>query len=696
VEEQNVRVEESETALAERVRQLEAELAAVRQELEAAHEKQRRGDETFRRFSDSGILGIGLFRPSGAFVFGNEALLKLFGCSAGEMAAGSEAWDQLTPPEWADRQGRAMEELESTGHCAPHEREFLRRDGTRFWGLFTGVRMADDTAVAFLLDVTERRRAEQAVSAEREWLHVTLSSIGDGVIATDQGGSVLFMNPVAERLTGWTEAEAKGRPLEQIFAIINEDSRQPVANPVSKVLAHGLIEGLANHTLLIARDGTERPIDDCAAPIRQAGGALQGVVLIFHDVTERRQMERQLEERARRLAETDRRKDEFLAILAHELRNPLAPVRNALHLLRQHGGDAKGERLREMMERQVDHMARLVDDLLEVSRITRGTITLDRQRLEVGRVVRWAAEAQQAAADAAGVTLALDIPLTPVWVCGDETRLAQVLANLLENALKFTERGGSVSVALTVDSRLWAVGSSDKGVADAAAFDSAGLPTAHCPLSTAVLTVTDTGIGIEPELVPHLFESFAQADRSLERSRGGLGLGLAMVKGLVELHAGTVTAASAGVGAGARFTVVLPLEPELSALSDRPPPPAPARVTLRVLVVEDNWDAAESLRMLLESFAHEVTVARTGPEGVEAAARVQPDVVLCDIGLPGMDGYAVATALRQNPSTTGMRLVAVTGYGQEEDRRRAREAGFDEHLVKPVDPERLLATLAAP
>jgi PAS domain S-box-containing protein len=632
-----------------------------------------------------------------------------------------------------------------------------------------------------------RRRTEHALAAERERLRVTLTSIGDAVIVTNAAGQATFLNPIAETLTGWRQVEAEGKALDQVFPIFNEETRQPAQSPVERVLREGAVVGLANHTLLIARDGVEKPIDDSAAPIRGEHGEIVGVVLVFRDVTERREAERALrnsqerlqmmvesvsdyaiftldlggcitswntgaervfgysegevlgqsgsllftpEDRAsgvperemetagstgragddrwhqrkdgsrffasgmvtpmhdaaghligftkvarditerkraeEALTEADRRKDEFLAMLAHELRNPLAPLRNAVQILRFRSGDVSTvERVREMMDRQVQHMTRLIDDLLDVSRITRGKIALRRERLDLSRLIRLNAEDHQQGFDAAGLTLKLQVSETPVWVLGDVARLTQVLDNLLENARKFTDRGGEVRVRLVGDEA-----------------------SGH-----AIVSVRDTGIGIEPRTIPGLFEVFAQADRSLDRSRGGLGLGLPLLKGLIELHGGRVEAHSEGIGYGAEFIFWLPQAEELPALSQSAAPLLHGQKQLRILVVEDNVDAAESLRMLLELSSYEVIVTHSGAAGVEVAHREQPDVVVCDIGLPGMDGFAVARALRENPLTAAARLIAVTGYGQEEDRQRAREAGFDDHLTKPVDPEVLLSRL---
>jgi signal transduction histidine kinase/ActR/RegA family two-component response regulator len=382
-------------------------------------------------------------------------------------------------------------------------------------------------------------------------------------------------------------------------------------------------------------------------------------------------LERKRDEEA--LREADRRKDAFLAMLAHELRNPLAPVRTAVGVLKMAGpAEPPLAQAREMIERQVAHMARLIDDLLDVSRIGRGRILLRRQPLDLARLARDAVEDHRRLLEETGLKLLTDFPDRPMPILGDPTRLAQVVGNLVQNAAKFTDAGGVVEVRLATE------------------------PDGR----VAVLSVRDTGIGMEADLLGRLFEPFSQADRSLDRSRGGLGLGLALVKGLVELHGGTILAASPGLDRGSEFTVRLPLNPALSppAPSERAPP-APSGASLQVLIVEDNRDAAESLRLLLEMQGYRVVVAHTGRAALEVARREPPDLVLCDIGLPGgMDGYALARALRTDSSRPSPHLIALSGYGQEEDQRRAHEAGFARHLTKPVDPavlSELLDSLAA-
>jgi signal transduction histidine kinase/ActR/RegA family two-component response regulator len=372
------------------------------------------------------------------------------------------------------------------------------------------------------------------------------------------------------------------------------------------------------------------------------------------------------------LREADRRKDEFLATLAHELRNPLAPIRNSVELLRLDGADTTA---RDIIERQVRQLARLVDDLLDVSRITLGKIRLQRERLTLERVVTDAVESSRATIEASSHQFTVTLPPEPVVLDGDAVRLAQVLSNLLTNAAKYTEKGG----------HLWLT---------------ADVSRSEGRAPEAVIAVGDTGIGISPEQLPHIFEMFAQTTPALERSHGGLGIGLALVRGLVELHGGRVEAHSAGAGMGSEFLVRLPIVEDAAAAETLEPgvqdETAPVPRKCRVLVVDDNKDAAKSLSILLELRGHETAVAHDGLEAVQATATFRPDVVLLDIGLPKLDGYGAARHIRQRPWGKTMPLVALTGWGQDEDKRRAMEAGFDHHLTKPVDPadlEKLLASI---
>ena len=379
--------------------------------------------------------------------------------------------------------------------------------------------------------------------------------------------------------------------------------------------------------------------------------------------------ERKLEDLSRRLAQqhgalerADRAKEEFLSMLAHELRNPLGTISNAIEVLRiKGGGDETWTRAIDAAERQVHRQALLVDDLLEASRVTRGQVELHCERLDLAELVRQVGEEYRATLDEGRIALSLEGTDEPLPVWGDRQRLTQALSNLLENAFKFSSPGGSIRVR---------AGRAAQGRAE--------------------VSIKDSGSGITADVLPHVFEVFSQGEQSLDRSMGGLGVGLAVVKGLIDLHGGEVTARSEGEGKGSEFILSLPLTSRVPAQVPEPVVPLEGR---RILVVEDNPDAAATMRDFLELSGHEVELASSGVDGVEAARLFHPEVVLCDIGLPGMDGFEVAVELRRDPATADAQLIAVTGYGREEDRRRSKAAGFDLHLTKPVDPAQLRQVL---
>jgi PAS domain S-box-containing protein len=537
---------------------------------------------------------------------------------------------------------------------------------------------------ALAAEVAERRRREEALRQSEERFRLLVEGTTDhALFMLDPQGHVASWNPGAERIKGYVAEEIVGQHFSRFYPREATDRGWP-AEGLRRAEAEGRFE---DEGWRVRKDGSTFWANVVLTALRDETGRLRGFSKVTRDLTERRRkeeelrqlhrdLERRVEERTAALAasnealrEADRRKDQFVMMLAHELRNPLAPLLNSLELLQAAGADPNVvEQARRIMSRQVGHMARIIEDLVDVSRLLRGRVELRPERLDLGRFVRTALEDQRPALDRAGLSLDAELPELPVWVHADPTRLRQVLENLLQNAAKFTDRGGRVTVRVQADAGRQA----------------------------AVLTVRDTGVGIEPALLPHLFDAFTQADRSLDRSKGGLGLGLSLVKGLVELHGGTVRAGSGGPGRGSEFVVCLPLQPEPAAVTAMPAPPERPPRSLRVLVVEDNHDAAESLRMLLELYGYEVAVAHTGPEGVEAARQWRPDVVLCDIGLPELDGYGVVRELRRDPATAGARVIAVTGYGNDEDRLRSREAGFDAHLTKPADPVALQVLLARP
>jgi PAS domain S-box-containing protein len=510
-------------------------------------------------------------------------------------------------------------------------------------------------------DPTQQSTERLRQSEERYRLLV--ESVKDyAIFMLDPTGHILTWNVGAERLKRYTAAEIIGKHFSTFYTQDAKDRKWP-EEELRRAVAEGRLE---DEGWRVRKDGTRFWANVVITPLFDTTDRLTGFAKVTRDLTERMAGE----EQARQLARAEaarveaeaaaRQKDEYLAMLAHELRNPLAPVLTTVTTLRIGGTDPRvlADGL-DRIERQARHLGRLVNDLLEASRVARGRITLRPERMDLGALARAVVGDQRPAFDRAGVQVTADTPPTPVWVQADPTRLTQVLSNLLDNAAKFSQPGGHVTVRVR---------------ADAAA-------------KRAVLAVADTGIGIDPAVLPRLFQPFVQGDRSLARGRGGLGLGLSVVKGLVELHGGAVAAHSEGPGKGAEITARLPLEAEPSALTAVSPAAGEATArALRVLVIEDNPDAAESLRVLLEVLGHQVRVATTGTGGVMMARSWVPDVVVSDIGLPELDGYAVARQLRQDPATSKTRLVALTGYGSDEDVRRATEAGFDAHLTKPAEP----------
>jgi PAS domain S-box-containing protein len=382
-------------------------------------------------------------------------------------------------------------------------------------------------------------------------------------------------------------------------------------------------------------------------------GDVETVLGVTEDVTERKCAEEALKE-------ADRRKDEFLATLAHELRNPLAPIRTGLHLLSLTEDPSVATQSREMMHRQLSHMVRLIDDLMDVSRITSGKVTLRKERVLLRALAESALETSRPVIEASRHSLTVNLPAEPVWLTADPTRLAQVIGNLLTNAAKYTPEGGSIELVAVREGR------------------------------EVSIRVKDSGLGIPPGMLADVFEMFTQVNRTLDRSQGGLGIGLALVKRIVDLHGGTIAADSPGLGEGSTFTLRLPLDEADDVPAEQTSPAEPAWAPSssshrRVLVVDDNRDGAESLAMVIEMSGHEVRTAHSGPDALDVARDFQPEVVFLDIGLPGMDGYEVARHLRQQPTHAGALIVALTGWGSEDHKRQSKEAGFDLHLTKPVE-----------
>jgi PAS domain S-box-containing protein len=534
----------------------------------------------------------------------------------------------------------------------------VAKDGTErlIEGNASPLRGAEGGIVGVVLifrDATERRQAEERASRLLAHEQARLERLGHVAKASLTINSANTRDSVVGVLT----AEAK-RIFDVTHAEVLLDAEPPAGGDGALIVP------------LLGRGG--RPLG-CVHLNGRAGGGFDGEDTAI--LTQLAHMAAVAFENARlyeELRDADRRKDEFLALLAHELRNPLAPIRNALQVMRLAGGDpATAERSREMIERQLRQMVRLVDDLMDVSRISRGKLQLRTERVSLASVVNAAVETCRPLLSAKRQDLCVTLPEEEVLVEADPTRLAQVVLNLLNNAAKYTDEGGSIRLA-----------AEQRG-------------------AEAVVTVKDTGIGISPQMLPRIFEMFTQVDHTLERSQGGLGIGLTLVKRLVELHGGTVEARSDGLGRGCEFVVRVPL----AAAGPQAAPPdessggeaSTTRAERRILVVDDNRDAVDSLGMLLKVMGHTVRTAYDGLEAVDAAATFKPELVLLDIGLPRLNGYEAARRIRELADGKGVLLVALTGWGQEEDRRRSKDAGFDHHLVKPVDPaelQRLLAGLA--
>ncbi|WP_437780852.1 hybrid sensor histidine kinase/response regulator [Sorangium sp. So ce1097] len=525
----------------------------------------------------------------------------------------------------------------------------VRKDGSRFWAnvIITAIRDADGELRGFskiTRDLTERKRQDELLRQSEERFRTLVEGVKDyAIIMLDTEGRVATWNAGAQQITGYSADEAIGTHVSRFYPADVRERNWP-----ETVLASARRKGrFEDEGWRVRKDGSAFWASVVVTAIHGPDGELRGFSKITRDLTERKRLE-QIESSARQM-------EEFVAMLAHELRNPLASISNATSVLRPEG-EASPEVAwaAGVMERQVGQLVRLVDDLLDVSRITRGKITLECKRVDLNDVVKRAVEASRAWIDAREQALKVEVPAEPLLVDGDLARLTQVVTNLLHNAAKYTPARGAIRVALEADG------------------------------ANATLRVRDNGVGIPPRLLPHVFDLFTQGDRSLDRAEGGLGIGLTIVRRLIDLHGGTVEALSEGPGRGSEFIVQLPRSARPVAPPARGAPAAQAGERLRVLVVDDNQDSAESMAMLLQRMGHEAHAVFDGPSAIELATRLKPELVLLDIGMPGMTGHDVARTLRRTPGLEGLSLFAMTGYGQESARRATKEAGFDEHLVKPI------------
>ncbi len=484
----------------------------------------------------------------------------------------------------------------------------------------------------------------------------------------DPHGRVATWNTGAQQILGYQEDEILGQSFSCFFPPEDVQSGWP-----EKQLQLATETGRANDDRwLVGKGGTRLWCNGITTALRDEDGRVRGFAMVLRDRTEQKQLQEAVQQRAEELAQEGRKKDHFLAVLAHELRNPLAPIRNALQVMRLGSHDPiLVEQMRAMAERQVGHLTRLVDDLLDLSRINRGLIRLLKEPVDMAQLVQQAVEPVQPLVRERGLNLAVSLPSEPVHVEADPTRLQQIVGNLLTNAVKYTDPGGQI----------WLTVSQEDG--------------------EMVLRVRDTGIGIAPDMLPKIFNLFVQAERRLNRSQGGLGIGLTLVRTLVEMHGGSITAHSGGMGQGSEFVVRLTAltaaqEEKLKRQPLQVQQSAPASAPRRILVVDDNVNAAESLAVLLRLDGHEVRVATDGTAALTAAQEDPPEMVVLDLGMPGMDGFEVARRLRAQRELKDGLLVALTGWSQEEDRRRCFEAGFDGHMPKPVELDSLRQFLAHP
>ena len=609
----------------------------------------RESESRYRSLFENAQDAIFLTLPDGRVLAANPAACAMFGRSNEELCQGGrDAIFGADDPEL----DAAVEERSRAGQLRT-ELTCLRRDGTPFRAEVSSVVLPGETPRSFVMlrDISQRKRAEEALRESEERFRYLADAMPQLVWTAGPDGQMDYVN---RRVSAFSGIRLEDGMWSWETAVHQED-RPGTLDAWTEAVRTGETYHIEHR--LRGADGSYGWFLSRAIPQRDAVGRIVKWYGTSTDIQE-------LKEAEAALADAGEAKDQFLAMLAHELRNPLGAISNAAALIAiQAEGRKELHKPVEILNRQVRHTARLVDDLLDVSRITYGKFELRKELVDLLTVLHRAVETVRPQMEMRRHAFAVDLPAGAIWLEADPVRLEQVAGNLLTNAAKYTNPGGSIALSLTVEGE------------------------------TAEIRVQDNGTGIRPEMLPCIFDLFAQEDRSLDRCNGGLGIGLTMVNNLVEMHGGSVEAASQGAGCGSTFTVRLPIMVSAAEIAESPVA-VPQTQSRKILVVDDIVDGAQAIADLLEAFGHQVVIAHDGPTAIEAAHQFRPDTILLDIGLPGMDGYEVARCLRASESLAGTRLVAMTGYGQEKDRRRSEEAGFDHHLVKPVDLDLLQKLLA--
>lgn len=624
-------------------------IGALEAELERCHARERawrHREQELCDFVENAVVGLHMVGPDGTILWANNADHEALGYSRDEYVGRNIAdfhadEDTLCSILTRLSGGEALREQPARLRCKDGSvRQVLISSNTHFEdGRFVNTR-------CFTRDVTDQRLAEAALREARNHMAAIVESSEDAIIAMDLTGRINSWNRGAEAMYGYSREEIVGKPIHRLIPPELHDDEDRI---LDKLRAGERVEHY--ETQRMRKDGVRCHVSLTVSPVWDANGALIGVSKVARDITHKIQAQQDA-------ADAARRKDEFLAILAHELRNPLAPIRYALSISKQpKTTPEQRKRADDVIERQVEQMSRLLDDLLDVSRIARGHVELRKKWIDLTSVIGGAIDAARPLLDRKTHALALDLPRETLRLEADPVRLTQILSNLLTNAAKYTDPGGQIQL------HAWREG------------------------NDVAIAVKDNGIGIASDMLPRLFELFSQATPALNRSEGGLGIGLALVKAFVAKHDGRVDARSDGPGKGSEFVVRMPIgRAPAKTRGKAVAEPAQVSKRLRVLVADDNLDSAQTCSMLLEMWGHDVRVANSGTEALEIADAFQPEVVLLDIGMPDLSGYEVAGALRSRPWAKDATLIAVTGWGQEDDKQRASNAGFNHHLTKPVEP----------